>query len=31
MIDFHYSDSWADPSQQTKPAAWAGYTMDELK
>ena len=31
MIDFHYSDSWADPSQQTKPAAWADYTMDELK
>ena len=24
MIDFHYSDSWADPGQQTKPAAWTG-------
>ena len=23
MIDFHYSDSWADPGQQNKPAAWA--------
>ena len=23
MIDFHYSDTWADPSHQTKPAAWA--------
>ena len=23
MIDFHYSDSWADPGHQTKPAAWA--------
>ena len=23
MIDFHYSDTWADPGQQTKPAAWA--------
>ncbi len=22
MIDFHYSDSWADPGQQNKPAAW---------
>lgn len=22
MLDFHYSDSWADPGQQTKPAAW---------
>lgn len=31
MIDFHYSDSWADPGQQTKPAAWANYTMNELK
>ena len=24
MIDFHYSDTWADPGNQTKPAAWAG-------
>lgn len=24
MINFHYSDSWADPGQQTKPAAWTG-------
>lgn len=24
MIDFHYSDSWADPGQQTKPVAWTG-------
>lgn len=30
MIDFHYSDSWADPSQQTKPAAWKDYTVEEL-
>ncbi len=22
MIDFHYSDWWADPGKQTKPAAW---------
>lgn len=22
LLDFHYSDSWADPMQQTKPAAW---------
>src|SRR5215467_12742860 len=22
MIDFHYSDSWADPGKQTKPVAW---------
>src|SRR5215472_503164 len=22
MIDFHYSDSWADPGKQNKPLAW---------
>jgi len=26
MLTFHYSDTWADPGQQTKPAAWAGHT-----
>ena len=31
MIDFHYSDSWADPGKQTKPAAWVGQTMAQLK
>ncbi len=31
MIDFHYSDSWADPSQQMKPAAWLSYSIDQLK
>jgi arabinogalactan endo-1,4-beta-galactosidase len=30
MIDFHYSDSWADPGKQTKPAAWANHTFAEL-
>ena len=30
MIDFHYSDSWADPGQQTKPAAWAGLNFTDL-
>jgi arabinogalactan endo-1,4-beta-galactosidase len=24
MIDLHYSDSWADPSKQVKPAGWVG-------
>lgn len=24
MINFHYSDSWADPAKQTKPAVWTG-------
>lgn len=31
MIDFHYSDSWADPGQQTKPTEWSSYTLEELK
>ncbi len=31
LIDFHYSDTWADPGQQTKPAAWTDYSLDELK
>lgn len=31
MIDFHYSDSWADPGKQTKPAAWATQDFATLK
>lgn len=31
MIDFHYSDSWADPGKQTKPAAWVGMDLAGLK
>ena len=31
MIDFHYSDSWADPGKQTKPAAWESLNYSELK
>jgi len=31
MIDFHYSDTWADPSNQKKPAAWdAAPSVDAL-
>ena len=30
MIDFHYSDSWADPGQQRKPKAWENLPFDEL-
>jgi arabinogalactan endo-1,4-beta-galactosidase len=30
MIDFHYSDSWADPGKQNKPAAWASHTFSQL-
>jgi arabinogalactan endo-1,4-beta-galactosidase len=29
-IDFHYSDSWADPQNQPKPYAWAELPFDEL-
>ena len=28
LLDFHYSDSWADPSKQSKPAAWV--TLDSI-
>ena len=30
MIDFHYSDTWADPAQQTKPKAWSSLTTAQL-
>ena len=30
MINFHYSDSWADPGKQNKPAAWAKHSFPEL-
>jgi len=30
LIDFHYSDSWADPSKQNKPAAWASHSFSQL-
>ena len=31
MIDFHFSDTWADPGHQETPAAWANCNMEELK
>ena len=31
MIDFHYSDWWADPAQQNKPASWVGKNLANLK
>ena len=30
LLDFHYSDTWADPSSQTKPLAWENLTFDIL-
>lgn len=29
IVDFHYSDFWADPGKQMVPLAWAGMDMDE--
>jgi len=31
LVDFHYSDSWADPGQQTKPAAWNTQDFSTLQ
>lgn len=31
MIDFHYSDWWADPGKQNIPGAWTYYKYDEMK
>ena len=31
MIDFHYSDTWADPGKQAKPAAWANHSFVALQ
>jgi arabinogalactan endo-1,4-beta-galactosidase len=31
LVDFHYSDNWADPGKQVKPAAWKNYDFDQLK
>ena len=30
LLDFHYSDTWADPGDQTKPAAWTAYNFATL-
>lgn len=30
LLDFHYSDVWADPAHQTKPAAWKDLPFDAL-
>ncbi len=29
LIDFHYSDFWADPSKQMTPKAWVGMNTEE--
>ena len=30
MLDFHYSDTWADPAKQWTPAEWVGFSDTEL-
>lgn len=29
LVDFHYSDFWADPGKQKAPKAWMEYTVNE--
>jgi arabinogalactan endo-1,4-beta-galactosidase len=31
MIDFHYSDWWADPEKQIIPEAWKDFDLEEMK
>ncbi|GAB2563822.1 glycoside hydrolase family 53 protein [Spirosoma areae] len=30
MLNFHYSDTWADPGKQVKPVAWQGHDFPTL-
>ncbi|GAB1738637.1 hypothetical protein NU219Hw_g3436t1 [Hortaea werneckii] len=30
FLDFHYSDTWADPAHQTTPSEWEGYDLQGL-
>jgi arabinogalactan endo-1,4-beta-galactosidase len=31
LVDLHYSDDWADPGKQIKPAAWKEFDFEQLK
>ena len=31
LLDFHYSDTWADPGKQTKPHTWTNLNFTDLK
>ena len=31
MVDFHYSDSWADPAKQPIPEAWKEHSYKQMK
>ena len=30
MLDFHYSDFWCDPSKQTLPKSWQGFSIKDV-
>ena len=29
LVNFHYSDFWADPAKQQAPKAWSNYTVEQ--
>ncbi len=31
MLDIHYSDTWADPANQTPPVTWQNLSLEDLK
>ena len=31
LLNFHYSDFWADPGKQIKPKAWKDYSVEQLE
>lgn len=31
LLDLHYSDTWADPANQTKPSAWSALSYNALR
>lgn len=31
LLDFHYSDVWADPAKQYKPVSWNKLNLEQLK
>ncbi|WP_461257379.1 glycoside hydrolase family 53 protein, partial [Treponema sp. R80B11-R83G3] len=31
VLDFHYSDFWADPARQLIPKAWQGFTIEQME
>ena len=31
LLDFHYSDWWADPAKQNIPESWSGHSYEQMK